>query len=107
VRLQLELEVSAMGAELSETSVVSLSIPINTGLVLNTDSVMMMPKCVAKALERSHGLRIVPCELPLSVGPLVAIWRSERVVDQLRDIFVDELEEAVALENEGEAAALE
>ncbi|WP_052248877.1 LysR family transcriptional regulator [Leisingera sp. ANG-Vp] len=101
VRMQLELEVSAMGAQLSETSVVSLSIPINTGLIRSTDSIMMMPKCVAKALERSHGLRIVPCELPLSVGPLVAIWRSDRVVDQLRDIFIDELEEAVALENEG------
>lgn len=101
VRLQLELEVSEIGLKLAETSVISLSVPINTGLVLRTDSIMMMPECVARTLERNRGLRILPFDLPLSVGPLVAIWRSERVVDQLRDIFVEELDQIVASERGG------
>lgn len=101
VRAQFEMEVSSLGRKLNETSIVSLSIPVNTGLVRETNMIMIMPSCVARSMEKSHGIQIIPFDLPQSVGPLVAVWRVERQVDMLRDLFLSELDQAILEERAG------
>ncbi|MCI3208298.1 MULTISPECIES: LysR substrate-binding domain-containing protein [Pandoraea] len=100
VRLQLEMELAACGLRFRDTPISSLVIPLNTRFVQNTDAVMLMPSCTALEHVRAESLAIVPFDLPISVGPLIAIWRSERIVDRLRDTFVN----ALSAEAEGTAA---
>lgn len=91
VRMQLEMEIAVAKLTLNEVPLTSLSMPLNIRLVQDTDFIMLMPHCVAKELESQRGIRILPYELPLTIGPLMAMWRSERIVDRLRDAFVDRL----------------
>lgn len=93
VRMQLEMELAALGLEFQDAPIASLVIPLNIGIVQSTDFVMLMPNCMVAEQVQSRQLAIVPFELPVSVGPLVAIWRSDRLVDRLRDTFVDILTE--------------
>lgn len=100
VRMQLEMEIAAARLVLSEMPLTSLSMPVNIRLVQTTDFIMLMPNCVARQMEQQRDLRVLPFELPLSLGPLMAMWRSERVVDSQRDMFVERLAELAMARNE-------
>jgi DNA-binding transcriptional LysR family regulator len=89
VRMQLEMEIAAAKLSLAAMPLTSLAMPVNMRLVQATDCIMLMPGCVAREEARAQRLAIVPVDLPVSVGPLIAMWRSERVIDRLRDMFVD------------------
>ncbi|WP_233836694.1 LysR substrate-binding domain-containing protein [Paraburkholderia sp. ZP32-5] len=96
VRMQLEMEIAAARLSLTATPMTSLAMPVNVRLVQSTDCIMLMPHCVAREETRARRLAIVPVDLPVSVGPLIAMWRSERVIDRLRDTFVDLLVDETA-----------
>jgi len=96
VRMQLEMEIAAARLSLSTMPMISLAMPVNVRLVQATDFVMLMPCCVALEEARSRRLSIVPIDMPVSVGPLIAMWRSEREIDRLRDTFIDLLVDETA-----------
>ncbi|AUT65000.1 hypothetical protein C2L65_36015 [Paraburkholderia terrae] len=93
VRIQLEMELKALGLAFKAVPLASLTIPVNVKLVQSSDLVMLMPSSLALEQADSWQLEILPIELPVSVGPLVAISRGDRVVDRLRDALIEILSE--------------
>jgi DNA-binding transcriptional LysR family regulator len=103
VRLQLEIELSKLGLSLLKTPITSLSVPINLRLVQASDFIMLMPQSVARAVEFERDIRVIPYEVPFSVGPLAAIWRSDREIDRLRDFMLDCLTSLLKIESESDS----
>lgn len=93
MRIQLEMELKALGLAFKAVPLASLTIPVNVKLVQSSDLVMLMPSSLALEQADSWQLEILPIELPVSVGPLVAISRGDRVVDRLRDALIEILSE--------------
>ncbi|MFD1559432.1 LysR family transcriptional regulator [Paraburkholderia silviterrae] len=78
VRQQLEFAVRDMGLRFPSDVLSSQVSPVVLRLAGQSDSLVLSSQCIADELCAQYHLQTVQCALPLHIGPLVALTRSDK-----------------------------
>lgn len=78
VRQQLEIAVRDIGLRLSSDIVSSQVSPLVLRLASQSDTMILVSQCTVGEVRDAYGLLPVRCELPLNLGPLVAVTRDDK-----------------------------
>ena len=90
-RRQLELVVHQAGLSVPHDIIASQAFPLSFRLGQQKDALVLIPGCIAPAVKDLYGLRRVPYDLPLQLGPLVGISRNDRKNSVYPDMFLTHL----------------
>jgi DNA-binding transcriptional LysR family regulator len=91
LRQQLEFSIRDMGLTLPSNVLSSQVSPLAFRLASQSDALVLSSECIADELCAQFRLRLVQCELPLHIGPLVAITRSDKPLAHASATFLKEL----------------
>ncbi|MGU7780010.1 LysR family transcriptional regulator [Burkholderia sp. PU8-34] len=92
VRQQLEFAARDMGLRLPSEVVSSQVSPLVFRMASQSDTLVLSSQCIAEELRERYRLEPVQCELPLHIGPLVAITRNDKPVTHASAAFLRDLE---------------
>lgn len=95
IRQQLEFSVRDMGLRFGADVISSQVSPLTFRLASMSDTLVLASQCIAKELAALYRLQPVPCQLPLHLGPLVAVTRSDKPVSKAASTFLQLLKNAM------------
>ncbi|WP_321909589.1 LysR family transcriptional regulator [Paraburkholderia sp. J11-2] len=91
IRQQLEFAIRDMGLAMPSNVLSSQVSPLAFRLASQSDALVLSSECIADELCAQYRLQLVQCELPLHIGPLVAITRSDKPLTHASATFLREL----------------
>lgn len=91
IRQQLEFAVRDMGLQFGADIVSSQVSPLTFQLASKSDTLVLASHCIAEELRALYRLQPVHCDLPLHLGPLVAVTRSDKPLSRAASIFLRQL----------------
>ncbi|CAE6813733.1 hypothetical protein R69888_05779 [Paraburkholderia haematera] len=65
--------------------------PLTFRLASKSDALVLASQCIAEELHALYRLQPVLCELPLHLGPLVAVTRSDKPLSKAASTFLQQL----------------
>jgi DNA-binding transcriptional LysR family regulator len=95
IRQQLEFAVRDMGLRFGMDIVSSQSSPLTFRLASKSDALVLASQCIAEELHALYRLQPVLCELPLHLGPLVAVTRSDKPLSKAASAFLEQLKSMI------------
>lgn len=95
IRQQLEFAVRDMGLRSGADVMSSQVSPLTFRLASKSDTLVLVSQCIAEELRALYGLKPVLCNLPLHLGPLVAVTRSDKPVNRAATAFMQKLKNAM------------
>jgi DNA-binding transcriptional LysR family regulator len=96
IRQQLEFAVRDMGLRFGAEVISSQVSPLTFRLASGSDTLVLASQCIVEELHALYRLQPVLCDLPLHLGPLVAITRSDKALGKAATAFLDQLTGAVS-----------
>lgn len=96
VRLQLEFAVQNMGLQFGSDVLSAQVSPLVFRLASQSNTLVLSSQCAAEELCALYALQPVACDLPLHMGPLVAITRRDKPLSPAASIFLEDLKRASA-----------
>jgi DNA-binding transcriptional LysR family regulator len=97
IRQQLEFAVREMGLRFGTDIVSSQSSPLTFRLASKSDALVLASQCIVEELHTLYRLQPVLCQLPLHLGPLVAVTRSDKPLGKPATSFLQQLKSAIDL----------
>lgn len=97
IRQQLEFAVRDMGLQFEADIVSSQVSPLTFRLASKSEALVLASQCIAEELRTLYGLQPVHCVLPLHLGPLVAVTRSDKPLSRAASIFLQRLKDLADL----------
>jgi DNA-binding transcriptional LysR family regulator len=94
IRQQLEFAVRDMGLRFGADIMSSQASPLTFRLASNSDTLVLASQCTAKELDALYRLQPVICKLPLHLGPLAAVTRSDKPLCKAAATFLQQLKDA-------------
>jgi DNA-binding transcriptional LysR family regulator len=91
IRQQLEFAVRDMGLRFGADVMSSQVSPLTFRLASKSDTLVLASQCIADELHALYGLQPIRCELPLHLGPLVAVTRSDKPPSGAASAFLQQL----------------
>jgi len=91
IRQQLEFAVRDMGLRFGADVMSSQVSPLTFRLASKSDTLVLASQCIAEELHAVYRLQPVLCELPLHLGPLVAVTRSDKPLSKAASSFLEQL----------------
>jgi DNA-binding transcriptional LysR family regulator len=95
IRQQLEFAVRDMGLRFGADVMSSQVSPLTFRLASKSDVLVLASQCIAEELHALYRLQPVLCELPLHLGPLVAVTRNDKPLSTAASAFLQRLKGAV------------
>ena len=68
--------------------------PLTFRLASNSDTLVLASQCIAKELDALYRLQPVVCRLPLHLGPLAAVVRSDKPLSKAAATFLEQVKNA-------------
>jgi DNA-binding transcriptional LysR family regulator len=96
IRQQLEFAVRDMGLRFGADVMSSQVSPLTFRLASKSDTLVLASQCIAEELHALYRLQPVLCELPLHLGPLVAITRSDKPLSRVASTFLRQLKTTIS-----------
>ncbi len=97
IRQQLEFAVRDMGLRFGADVMSSQVSPLTFRLASNSNTLVLASQCIAKELETLYKLQPVICQLPLHLGSLTAITRSDKPLSKPASTFLQQLKDALSV----------
>lgn len=94
IRQQLEYAVRDMGLRFGADVLSSQVSPLTFRLASNSDTLVLASQCIAKELDALYRLQPVVCRLPLHLGPLAAVVRSDKPLSKAAATFLEQVKNA-------------
>jgi DNA-binding transcriptional LysR family regulator len=94
IRQQLEFAVRDIGLRFGADIMSSQASPLTFRLASNSDTLVLASQCTAKELDALYRLQPVICKLPLHLGPLAAVTRSDKPLSKAAATFLQQLKDA-------------
>ena len=95
IRQQLEFAVRDMGLRFGADVMSSQVSPLTFRLATNSDTLVLASQCTAKEFNALYRLQPVNCPLPLHLGPLTAVTRSDKPLSKAASTFLQQLRDAL------------
>jgi len=95
IRQQLEFAVRDMGLRFGTDVISSQVSPLTFRLASKSDTLVLASQCIAEELHVLYRLQPVLCELPLHIGPLVAVTRSDKPLSRAASTFLQQLKDTM------------
>lgn len=95
IRQQLEFAVRDIGLRSGADVMSSQVSPLTFRLACKSDALVLVSQCIAEEIHALYGLQPVCCDLPLHLGPLVAVTRSDKPVPRATATFLQQLKGAM------------
>ncbi|KWF06469.1 hypothetical protein WT55_21530 [Burkholderia pseudomultivorans] len=93
IRQQLEFAIRDMGLQFGADIVSSQVSPLAFRLASTSDTLVLASQCIVEELRALYRLQPVQCELPLHLGPLVAVTRSDKPLGRAAAVFLQQLKD--------------
>jgi len=97
IRQQLEYAVRDMGLRFGADVMSSQVSPLTFRLASKSDTLVLASQCIAKELDVLYRLQPVNCKLPLHLGPLAAVVRSDKPLSKAASSFLQQLRIATSV----------
>jgi DNA-binding transcriptional LysR family regulator len=96
IRQQLEFAICDMGLRFGADVMSSQVSPLTYRLASKSDTLVLVSQCIVEELHSLYRLQPVLCELPLHLGPLVAVTRNDKPLSAAASAFLQHLKSAVS-----------